>query len=237
VADYEEKESVMRRFRLLLVAVFAAGILALPGRSAEKDSPTGIVVDKEKRTITIDAKVAPRKLPNLDMEYPIEVVACWAAPKGRKAHETIVTIEVKPSEVHKAIESLGVKPGTPVMGDGEPKGPEINVFIELPVEGGGTKRTAIEKILVDPKTNKNMPKVKWRFTGSVDSKIAPDKDEKTYGADLTGTLIALFPVTNETVFQTNLTMKEEKYLKLETDKKVLPKEGTSVKLVLEVPAK
>ncbi len=58
-----------------------------------------------------------------------------------------------------------------------------------------------------------------------------------YGADLSGTLISIFPVTNETVFQTNLTMKEEKYVKLETNKKLLPKEGTAVKLILEVPAK
>ncbi len=61
------------------------------------------------------------------------------------------------------------------------------------------------------------------------------KPEKFYGADLSGTLIAIFPVTNETVFQTNLTMKEEKYLKLETNPQVLPKEGTPVKLVIEVP--
>jgi hypothetical protein len=64
----------------------------------------------------------------------------------------------------------------------------------------------------------------------------PNKEERVYGADLTGTLIAIFPVTNETVFQTNLTMKEEKYLKLETNTKVLPKEGTPVKLVIVVPA-
>ena len=65
----------------------------------------------------------------------------------------------------------------------------------------------------------------------------PAKDETIYGADLTGTLIAIFPVTDETVLQTNLTMKEEKFLKLETDKKLLPKEGTPVKLVLEVASK
>ncbi len=61
----------------------------------------------------------------------------------------------------------------------------------------------------------------------------PNKKDKVYGADLTGTLISIFPVTNQTVFQTNLTMKEEKFVKLETDKKVLPKEGTPVKLVIE----
>ena len=55
------------------------------------------------------------------------------------------------------------------------------------------------------------------------------------GADLTGSLITVFPVTDEVLIQTNLTMKEEKFVKLETDKKVLPREGTPVKLVIEAP--
>ena len=59
---------------------------------------------------------------------------------------------------------------------------------------------------------------------------------KKYGADLTGSLLALFPVTDETVLQTDWTMKEEKYLKLEVNTQVMPKEGTPVKLVIEVLA-
>ena len=64
----------------------------------------------------------------------------------------------------------------------------------------------------------------------------PNKpDDKKYGADLTGTLIALFPVTDECVLQTDWTMKEEKYLKLDVNPDVLPKEGGAIKLVLEAP--
>jgi hypothetical protein len=203
---------------------------------------SGVMVDKEKRTVTIDAKIAPRKLSDEKFKgviYPIEVIACWAYPKGQKAHETVVTFEVNPSAIHKALEELGLKAGKPVKGDVKEtaKGPEVNIYLDLPQDGGGTKRVSIDKVLVDPKTNKPMPKVKWHFTGSVMSKPAPDKDELVYGADLTGTLIAIFPVTDETVFQTNLTMKEEKYVKLEVAKDALPKEGTPVKLVIEVPAK
>jgi hypothetical protein len=212
---------------LLLLAV-------LPGRAAE-----GVVVDKDKRTVIIDAKIAPRKLDDPKFQgiiYPVEVVACWAYPKGQKAHETVVTIEAKPSDVHKALESLGLKPGTPVMGDAPqpPAGPEVRVLLEVPGPDGQPRRVAVEKVLVDPKTNKPV-KLQWRFTGSVMSQPDPNKDEMVYGADLTGTLIAIFPVTNQTVFQTNLTMKEEKFVKLETDKKVLPKAGTPVKLILELP--
>jgi hypothetical protein len=205
------------------------------------DAKSGIVVDKDKRTITIDAKIAPRKIddPRYKEIYPIEVIACWAFPKGQKAHETVVTIDVKPSEVHSALESLGLKPGKPVMGESKepPQGPEVTVALEVPGPDGQPKRLGIEKVLLDPKTNKPMPKVRWRFTGSALKQPDPDKPAKVYGADLTGTLISIFPVTNETVFQTNLTMKEEKYVKLDTNKKLLPKEGTPVKLILEVPGK
>lgn len=199
----------------------------------------GIVVDKDKKTVTLDAKVAPRKLAHLEQSYPIEVIACWAYPKGKKAHETIVTIDVNPSDVHQAIESLGAKPGKPAKGEGaSAEGPEVLVYIDVPQPGGSAKRLTLDKVLLDPKTKKPMPKgVRFKFTGSVLSPLAADKPEKVYGADLSGTLIAVFPVTDETVLQSSLTMKEEKYLKLDVNKDVLPKEGEPVKLVLEVAGK
>src|SRR5215468_3781703 len=100
---------------LLIVAVlFALSSLRLGDglRAADKE-PAGIAVDKEKRTITVDARIAPRKINDERYKeiYPIEVIACWEFPKGQKAHETVVTIDIKPSAVHKALESLGLKPG------------------------------------------------------------------------------------------------------------------------------
>ncbi|MHB1425229.1 MAG: YdjY domain-containing protein [Gemmataceae bacterium] len=222
-----------------LIGIFAA--FAALGDEAKP----GIVVDKDKRTVTIDAKIAPRLIddPRYKREggkpYPIEVIASWPFPKGQKAHETVVTFDVKPSAVHKALESLGLKAGKPAVGESKeaPRGPEVRIYLEIPAVEGKSKRLPIEKVLVDPKTNKPMPKVLWRFTGSVMKQPDPDKDDKVYGADLTGTLISIFPVTNETVLQTNLTMKEEKYVKLETNAKLLPREGTAVKLILEIPTR
>ena len=225
-----------------LASVLAGLLLALsPALAEEPKGAGGVVVDKAKRTVAVYAKVAPRKLADEKYQgkvYPVEVVACWPYPKGQKAHETVVVIDIKPSAVHQALESLGLKPGKPVMGESPtpPEGPEVNVYLEVPGPAGGTRRVPIERTLVDPKSNKPMPKVKWRFTGSVQTKPDPDKDVTVYGADATGTLIAIFPVTDQTVLQTSLTMKEEKYLKLETNKDIVPKEGTPVKLVIEVPA-
>ena len=108
----------------------------------------------------------------------------------------------------------------------------------MPQPGGAARRLTLDKVLLDPKTRKPMPKgVKFKFTGSAMVEEAPDKPAKVYGADLTGTLIAIFPVTDETVLQSGLTMAEEKYLMLDVNKDALPKEGEPVTLVLEVVGK
>ena len=210
-----------------------AVVAAMGARAFAADAAGGIVVDKEHKTITIPAKVAPRKLAKLDQIYPVEVIACWPEQmNGQKAHETVVVFDVKPSEVHKALEGFGLKAGKPAQGEGEKAvGPEVSVSLELP-DG---KKVPIEKTLLDKKTGKPMPKLKWYFTGSVMTQPNPEKDEKVYGADMTGTLVGIFPVTNQVVIQTNLTMKDEPLLKLATDKKLLPAEGTPVKLIIEAP--
>ena len=233
----------MRRLLLLGLALSVGG----SARAAEPKLPDAIKVDQEKKTVTIDAKVAPRKLPHLDQSYPIEVIACWGYIKdakpgdknGKKSHETIVTFDVMPSEVAAAMEMLSLKPGKPAVGeDAKAEGPEVNIYIDVPQGDGPAKRYPLDKILVDPKTNKPMPKgVKFKFTGSAPSKAEPGKEAKAFGADNTGSLIMLFPVDAETVFQSTLTMKEEKYLKLDVKKDTLPKEGDPVKLVLEVAGK
>jgi hypothetical protein len=235
---------INRRFPMCRVFAVLLGGCAL-GMSEHAALVAGkedmVRIDKDKGTVTIDARIAPRKLAYLKGEvYPIEVIACWAHPKGKKAHETIVTIEAMPSAVHKAIEALGLKPGMPIMGGDKevPQGPDVNLYIEIPTPEGMFKRVTMDRALIDSRTGKAFPKsVKWRFTGSALAKPDPNKDDKAYGADLSGTLAVIFPVSDLTVLQTSLPMEYEKLLKLETNTKVLPKEGTAVRLVIEVPRK
>ena len=213
---------------LLLVAFLAQVTLAADA----------IKIDKAKKSLSIACKVAVRKLPDLSEIYPLEVI-CTVSKLGdgkraQKAHETVIVSDAKPSEVAKALQELGLKPGKPAKGEGtKAEGPEVEVFVDI-IKDGSTDRQPIEKLIVDRKTGKAMPKLKWLFTGSVMSQPDPDKPEKVYGADASGTLVAIFPVTDETVLQTNLTMKEEKLIKLETNKKLLPAEGADVTLVIIV---
>jgi hypothetical protein len=218
-----------------IVAAFPIAPSATRSARAD-DKPEGpaVAVDKEKKAVTIACKIAPRKLPNLTEVYPIEVIATLPSPAGKKAHETVVTVTANPSEVHAALVGLGLTPGKPALGEETAAtGPEVKVSLEFPGPDGKPKVVPIEKTLVDRKTGKPLPTLKWIFTGSV-VKDAPGKTEKVYAADSTGTLIALFPVTDETVIQTNLTMKEEPLLKLETNAKVLPAEGMPARLLIEV---
>ena len=231
----------MRRL-LGLPAVLALTVAVIAAQApADKPAAPGVTVDKEKRTVAVAAKVAPRKLAHLDQVYPIEVIATWAYRDGKKgkAHETVVTTEALPSDVHKALESLGAKPGKPGRGEGaKAVGPELTVYIEITQPDGTPKRLTMDKVLLDPKTKKPLPKgVKFLFTGSAQVEVEPGKPGTVYGADLTGTLLAIFPVTDETVGQSSLTMADEKYLKLDVNKDALPPEGTAVKLILEVGAK
>jgi hypothetical protein len=217
-----------------VVAALAIVITSVVSTTAQDKPKSGLVVDAAAKRITIDCVVAPRKLENLNEIYPIEVVATHPAPKGKKAHETVVTFDVPPSQVHQALIGLGLKPGTPAKGEGaKAAGPEVKVSLEVPGPGGLAKKVAIEKVLVDRKTGKPLPPLKWFFTGSVMTQPDPNKPDKVFGADLSGTLIALFPVTDETVLQTNLTMKDEPLIKLETAKDVLPAVGMPIKLVIE----
>ncbi len=222
----------------LLVAVTV--ILGTAGDPvAAQDKPAAVVVDKDKRTVSVPAKVAPRKLEHLKGEvYPIELIAGWGHPRGKKAHEIVVAIDVLPSDVHKGLEALGLKAGKPAKGpDAKAEGPAVLVYFEVP-EGSTSKKVAIEKVLIDPKSKKQAPKMTFRFTGS--ALVAPDPtkpDDKKYGADLTGSLVCLFPVTDEVVLQTDWTMKEERYLKLDVNPEALPKEGGTIRLVIEAPGK
>jgi len=200
----------------------------------EPRDPNALKVDKAKKTITVSGAVAPRKLPHLDEKYPIEVIGTYAHPRGQKAHETVLTFKgVRPSDLHKALESLGLKPGKPAYGEGTAAaGPIVKVFLELPGADGKPQLVPVEKCLVHRDSGKPIVELKWHFTGSVQKQPDPEKDDKVYGADLTGTFLSLFPVTDCCVLQSQLTMKDEPNFKLEIDPKVLPKEGTPVKLVI-----
>jgi hypothetical protein len=224
--------------RCIALALIVVGFVFANRLPSQEKMAPGITIDKDAKTVTIDAVIAPRVvLKEKKDPYPLEVIATWPHPKGKKSHETIVNFgeDVKPSEVHKALASLGLQPGKAVKGEGVPKGPAVLVYFLIPDSTGLERKVTLDRAMVDAKNGKPFPKnIEWRFTGSAHVQPDPSKNDKIYGADFSGTLMTIFPVTDETVFQTELTFKQEGIMKLEVNKKVMPKEGTRVKLVIEV---
>src|SRR5262249_24221602 len=78
------REGIMFALRALIVVAVCSALVPCTVGGRGKDTG-GVSVDKQKRTVTIDAKIAPRKLPHHKEVYPIEVIACWPHPKGKKA--------------------------------------------------------------------------------------------------------------------------------------------------------
>ncbi len=212
-----------------------SAVVCISDRAGTAAATPTFTLDKKLRRVEIPCRIAPRKLANLQEIYPLEVVATYPAPQGQKAHETVVVFDVKPSDVAKALESLGLKPGAPARGDEDPpRGPEVRVGLAVPgIVEGKPRILPMERTMVDRRTGKTLPPLKWHFTGSAMRQPDPDKPFKAYGADLGGTLITLFPVTDETVLQTNLTMRDSTLLRMEVNKYVLPDEGTPVTLIIE----
>ncbi|MCL2640083.1 MAG: YdjY domain-containing protein [Phycisphaerales bacterium] len=193
-----------------------------------------VIVNKELRRLEIPARIAPRKLASLRDIYPIEVICTWPTPAGQKAHETVVTTEVKPSEVQAALESLGLKPGIPSHGPIEPLGPELTISLVLPLPNGKERTVPIEKTIIDKVTEKTLPPLTWRFTGSAMRQLDPANPAKVYGADLSGTFITVYPVSAETVIQSTLLVTDQSIFKFEVNRNILPEENTEVTLLIEV---
>ncbi len=212
-------------------------IVAIGEADRESGRDVGVRVDRVRRRVLVDVEIAPRKLPHLEKIYPIEVMA--TAREGKKAHETVLLSAAKPSDVHRAIESLGLRAGSPGIGEtSRPSGPEVRLLLEFPGRVGLTKRVDLACTVVDRRTGLGVTsgaaarRVRWIFTGSSVIEAAEPGSDLVYGADFSGTLATIYPVTAETVLQSTLDMEAESLLTLEVSPR-LPAVGTRATLVIE----
>ena len=74
--------------------------------------------------------------------------------------------------------------------------------------------------------------MRWFFTGSAMVQADASTTKEIYGAEFSGTLVTIFPVTDETVFQSNLGMDAESLFNLDVAG-ILPPIGSKAKLLIE----
>jgi hypothetical protein len=142
----------------------------------------GIVADKTAREVRISA-VATGNSGDLPLEYVL------VGDKG-KAYESLAATMAKASDIHQAMEFIGMKAGHPIRPDAFQlwsKGDEVNVSVRWK-ENGTDKTYGIREILKYPETNTAIENG-WIFTGSF---YVEQNGRKLYVADDTGDLISTF---------------------------------------------
>lgn len=135
--------------------------------NAVEATPEGLVrlsktrdvwLDTKRKAVVIDGEVCLR-------EGQLEMFAC---PKGTKEHESIVSLNCLPEEVHAGLLAARAKPGTPVKFDPkyEPAtGQVIDVVVLWRDEKGEKRQAKAQEWIKHAKTGKAM-EYDWVFAGS-----------------------------------------------------------------------
>lgn len=115
-------------------------------------------LDPKRKAIIVDGEVCLR-------EGQLEMFAC---PKGTKEHESVISLNCIPEQVHAGLLAVGAKQGTPVQFDPEYKpatGQIIDIFILWKDEKGGKHKARAQEWIKHAKTEKEMP-FDFVFAGS-----------------------------------------------------------------------
>ena len=212
----------------------------------------GLVADLERRVVDIDATVC------LD-QGTLEFIACT---KGTKEHESIVTVDARPTHIHAALLLLGLRVGHPGMSrrmEGEPprweaippRGDPVEVSLVLRGVGGDPVEFPIRDFVspagqgddaAPPRARGDagapapFPDV-FLFTGS---RVEQDEQgNRRYAADESGHVISVATFGDEVLSVPDLQSADNAALLWQINPELLPKVGTRVTLRLRpkpVPA-
>lgn len=198
------------------------------------------ILEKEKK-IVLKGQIS-KALGEYDdtLKGAVEYLVC--APTG-KLYECIIAVDASAKDVYKAVEKLGVKPGTPPGYDDEkdePTPPTGTTFL-LTVEwekDGKKKKVRAEELIYNVKTKKPMPPVAWIYSGSrvIADLDSDDEDAVMPHAYMSDHIVALKQLDGSALFQNPLPESVEENIYKKNDD-LLPELGMPVKLIIEVNRK
>ena len=161
-----------------------------PGEDADPLAPkslkaAGIEVDVQKREVRLEATVC---LSRGILEY----LVCLP---GTFEHETIFTVNCKPSQIHMALLAIGLVPRSfaPVLEGWEPTPEDKAALVSIAVEyeqDSKPQRRRIVEFLVNRERKDGKVADRWIFTGS---DFFTSDGKARYAADITGVVIGLIP--------------------------------------------
>jgi hypothetical protein len=189
------------------------------------DALPGVHIAEDRSYIDLDAKVIGNGL-----EW-LELLAC---SPGSREHESVLTVEARPSHIHLALLLIGAAPGNPqraVMGeDGQVQtlpawGDALQLFLIDPAYP--EVEIPAHELVTDRRTGQMLSDNRWLFTGS---RVHEDEQGRAYVADFNGTVVSLVHFGDDLIAHpTNLTQSTDAQA-LATNPEKLPPQGSAVVL-------
>jgi len=184
----------------------------------------GIKLDREAGHLDLDAKVVLR-----EGEW-LELLACTP---GTREHESILTVEAQPRNIHLALILLGLEPGKPLkwerLDDGEvrvhpPTGPKVAITLRYE-EDDEVKTVDANQWIVDQQTGRVMPDNVWLFAGS---RFETFDGKEVYMADPNGSVISIVNFGDDVLARDTEVTRDNDEQSWDANTPVIPKEGTAV---------
>jgi hypothetical protein len=163
---------------LLLSAIPFLHPAPAPGADPDRLERPGVTADRVSRTVRIEAR-ATGVAPEVKTEFFL------IAPNSGHDYEAVAVSKAIPSDVHAALEFIGLPPGRPVHRDALqywPRGERVFAFI---VKEDGS-RIPLEDTILDLQTGKTLPRDGFVFTGSLqvpDTATTNEPPRMIYAAD------------------------------------------------------
>ena len=191
----------------------------------------GVTVNMTERYVELKGKVCLR-------EGLLELVA--TVPAG-KEHESIVSLQTRPSNIHAALLMLGLKPGEPGRWRYEgtkavaidPKGDRVRLTLRWERDGKWEEKP-INEFILDREGKKHAPSDEFVFAGSrvVEPKGADGKvtGPPVYLADQTGDIVALVSFDDEVLAWPTAASDSNDELFWVADPATIPPLGTEIRL-------
>jgi hypothetical protein len=184
-------------------------------------------VDEKAGQVTFGAKaVKIDAQPQLKgaIEYAITL------PRGKTYESLFEAGPIDPMKLFEGLKKIGAKPGHPAKEDATAKGDKLKISVEWK-DGDKTRTERIEAFIHDEETKKPLENVGWLFAGSKEGYV-PELDATGLMIVSSKNLMGLYQ-GDPTPLITNPTpiLSGHRY---KANRQLLPKEGTPVKIIMEV---
>ena len=184
-------------------------------------------VDEKAGQVTFGAKAAKIDA-QPQLKGAIEYVLTM--PRGKTYESLFESGPIDPTKLFEALKKIGAKPGHPANESATAEGDKLKISVEWK-DGDKTRTEPIESFIHDEDAKKPLENVKWIFAGSKEAYV-PEIDAMGLMVVSSKNLMGLYQgdptplITNPTPILSGHRYKARKEL--------LPKEGTPVKIIIEV---